>query len=303
MTTTTRYFFSLGGAVLTGAVGVAAYTSRYLNAPRRKPLPDVYTFSPWEVLIPYEAVSFTAEDGVVLRGWWFPREGSDRAVIGCSGHRRAKHDLLGIGSGLWRAGNSVLLFDFRNCGESDVAPASLAFREVGDARAAVRFVRERSPDARIGLIGYSMGGAVSLLAAAVDDDIAAVVADSAFATMHTVIAHAYRRRKLPGEVLARLTDHVTRWRYHYGFRDVRPLDVVGSIAPRPVLLIHGGRDPVVPVNEAFRLFAAANEPKELWMVPEARHCGVYFVDRHLYVEKVSGFFAEALATPAAKISQ
>jgi fermentation-respiration switch protein FrsA (DUF1100 family) len=51
---------------------------------------------------------------------------------------------------------------------------------------------------------------------------------------------------------------------------------------------------MIPVDHAHELFAAAGEPKELWIVPETRHCGAYFRERAEYVERVTRFFQRAL---------
>ena len=283
----------VGGAALAGAVGVAAYTTRVLNRPLPG-MPEEYTFSPFETQAEFERVSFRAPDGVTLRGWWLLRPESDRVVIGLTGHRRAKHDLLGIGSALWRAGNNVLLFDFRGCGESDPAPLSVGYNELPDARAAVRYACERVPRVRIGLIGYSMGGVVAILTAVEEPAVRAVVGDSPYASLGEVVAHAYRRRRLPPRPLLDLADLVNQRRYGYPFAALRPVDVVGRIAPRPLLLIHGADDALTPVEHAHRLYAAAGEPKELWIVEGARHCGGYFVDRPAYVACVAGFFERYL---------
>ncbi|PLS83492.1 MAG: hypothetical protein CYG59_00970 [Chloroflexi bacterium] len=289
-----RYALPFGGALLAGAGAVAAYTAHHINGPRRRN-GDQYTFSPWEVQVEHERVSFETEDGVTLRGWWFTRPDSHHVVIGLHGHRGSKTDLLGIGSGLWRAGNNVLLFDFRGCGESDPAPQSLAHLEQRDARAALRFVQARMPEAPIGIIGYSMGASIAILVAATEPAIRAVVADSPFAAMRDVIADAYVRRRLPTRPVLDLTDAVTRWRYGYPFQAVRPIDVVGALAPRPFLLLHGTADTIIPVSHAHRIFAAAGEPKELVIFEGAQHCGGYFADRPAYVSRVAEFFAKALA--------
>ncbi|HET7641804.1 MAG TPA: alpha/beta hydrolase, partial [Ktedonobacteraceae bacterium] len=60
--------------------------------------------------------------------------------------------------------------------------------------------------------------------------------------------------------------------------------------PRPILLIQGGKDSIVDPHDGDLLFKAAGEPKELWFLPEADHCGAYFVDRYAYARKVSDFF-------------
>jgi uncharacterized protein len=289
-----RYVTPFGVAALTGVLGVAAYTGRSLNTPRRHTWQDGYTFSPFEMQVPYEPVSFVTEDGVTIRGWWLPRAGSNRVVVACTGHRGAKHELLGIASGLWRAGDNVLLFDFRGCGESDAAPLSAGHNELPDARAAVRFAQERLPEGQIGLLGYSMGGAVAILVAATDPSVRAVVADSSYAAISDVIANAYRRRRLPAQPFLAVGDRYNGWRYGYRYAALRPVDAVGRLAPRPLLLIHGAADELTPVAHAQELYAAAGEPKGLWIVPDAPHCCAYFADREAYAARVAAFFTATL---------
>ncbi|HEY0605912.1 MAG TPA: alpha/beta hydrolase, partial [Herpetosiphonaceae bacterium] len=83
--------------------------------------------------------------------------------------------------------------------------------------------------------------------------------------------------------------------YGYRFQAVRPLDVVGKIAPRPLLIIHGSADAITPVSHARLLYEAAGQPKELWVLENAPHCGGYFVDRPAYVRRVAEFFERAFA--------
>lgn len=290
-----RVGLSVAGALFGGALGVAAYTAHVLNGPRRPDPLAGFSFTPWEMRVPYEAVSFVSEDGVTLRGWWFPQPESDRVVVGFTGHKGVKQDLLGIGSGLWRAGNTVLLFDFRGCGESDLAPLSLGHNELPDARAAVAYARDRLPSARIGIVGFSMGAAIAVLIAAEDAGVDAVVADSPFATINDVLIHAHRRYRLPVAVTVALTDLVTRVRYGYGFNAVRPVAVVGRIAPRPLLLIHGSADRLIPIEHAYRLREAAGSNTRLWIVDDVGHCGAYFKDRETYVKRVASFFEAELS--------
>ncbi len=285
-----RVVLPLGGALLSGALGVAAYATHQMNGPTRHRLRDHYTFSPYELDVDHEPVAFRAEGNVTLRGWWLPRPGSDRVVIGCTGHRGAKHELLGIGAGLWREGNNVLLFDFRGRGESDHAACSLAYHELADLQAAIEYARRRVPEARLGVVGYSMGAAVAILVAAQEPSIAAVVADSPFSSIKAVVGHAFARRRLPARPMLRLAESVNRWRYGYEWGAVQPLEAVAAIAPRPLLLIHGSEDRLIPLAHSEAIFANAGEPKDLWVIPGVGHCGGYFADRPEYVARVARFF-------------
>lgn len=280
-----------------GALGAAWYVSTRVSPEPRRTFMDGYTFTPWELGVPYEAISFSSADGLRLSGWWLPQERPRGVVIGCHGHGGRKDDMLGIGTSLWRAGYSVMVFDFRGRGDSDPWPQTLISREVDDLRAAVAWARARAPGVGIGVIGFSMGAAVALLAAAEDRTIAAVVADSSFTTGRDVVAHGVRSvLRVPPEILVLAADEVVHRRHGYRFSHARPIDAVGRVAPRPLLIIHGDGDTTVPVEHAHRLYAAAGEPRELWVVPGVEHCGGYFADRPAYCQRVAAFFGQYLGS-------
>jgi alpha-beta hydrolase superfamily lysophospholipase len=278
-----------------GATGVLLGAAAYATARINLRTPDTffsdYTFSPFETQVEgYEDIVFHTADSLKLSGWWLPRPESRRIVVGLAGHRSPKADLLGIGSALWRAGNNVLIFDWRSRGQSDVAQHSLAYYELRDAEAAVAYALQRIPNGQIGLMGYSMGASVAVLLAARSPQIQAVAADSPFTGIAEVVAYGASRRRLPARLVVPMADAMTGLRYGYRFGAVRPIEVVGAISPRPLLLIHGAADSLIPVSHTHHHFAAAREPKELWIVEGQEHCGAYFADRAGYVERVAAFF-------------
>jgi fermentation-respiration switch protein FrsA (DUF1100 family) len=279
-------------------VGAAAFANAQLNRPtRRGPLSD-YTFTPFEVGVANaEQVTFGTVDGLTLHGWWLAHPDAQRTVICLGGHRSVAADMLGIGSGLWRAQTNVLLFDWRSRGRSPAAQHSLAYYELRDAEAAVQYASERAPALPLGVIGYSMGASVSLLLAARQERVRAVVADSPFTSVAEVVADGVRYYGLPPLLVVPLTDALSSLRHGYRFADVRPIDAAPAIAPRPLLLIHGSADTIIPIEHARRIYAAAGQPKQLWIVEGAAHCGAYFADRPTYIERVAAFFAHALDRP------
>lgn len=292
---------SVGAGVLGVAAG-ALWGARQISGPQRPPLD--YGFTPFEVRVPDEAVqevTFHAQDGTRLAGWWLqqpapagtsgaqPVAGHGRVAVICHGHRGSKADMLGIGPGLWREGWSVLLFDFRGNGESADGPQSLAHYEQQDLEAALDLAASLRPGAPIDLVGFSMGAAVALQVAARDERVTKVVADSSFADMHGVVAQAARSLRLPPVPIVHLVDRATRLRYGYRFSQVQPVEVVGALAPRPVLLVHGTEDSVIPEEHAHRLAAAAGPTAQLRIVEGVDHCGAYFADRPGYIATVADF--------------
>ena len=67
---------------------------------------------------------------------------------------------------------------------------------------------------------------------------------------------------------------------------VRPIDDIGFISPRPVFLIQGMGDSMVPLDSAERLYAAAGEPRELWTEADVPHLNMYAYFRTRYTKRV-----------------
>jgi uncharacterized protein len=276
------------------AVGVSLATLASWITARRITVPgpreDKFV-TPWELGIPYEDVAFGTEDGLLLRGWWLPAPQAKMTVIALHGHRGARHHCVGIAAALWRRGANVLLFDHRGRGSSEGAFMSLGYFETLDAFAAVGYALSRAPGSPVGLIGYSMGAAVALMAVARDERVGAVVADSPFASERGLIEALLRKQMGPlHPPVVALAERLLS----YNPGKVAPLREVAKIAPRASLFVHGLLDETCDPNDSLRLYEAAGDPKELWLLEEAGHCGAYFADREAYCERVGSFFNEHL---------
>lgn len=214
-----------------------------------------------------------------------------KVIIGCHGIHGRKSDLIGIGSGLYRKGFDVFLFDMRNCGQSANARQSIAYYEQRDMRAAVTWVAERYPRAALGVIGFSMGAALSILAAN-HPQVKAIAADSSFSSLEALFRREYTRWKLgwAAEFMLKFTDVIhSRWR-GFSFLDISPLAVVKSDRRRAYFFLHGEQDFVIPSDHSRELYqACVAEHKDIWIEDE-NHCGLYYKDRQHYIDKVAKFF-------------
>jgi fermentation-respiration switch protein FrsA (DUF1100 family) len=287
----------LGGAggflgVLGAIVGVGLHIVNVITRPKRLATFALYTFSPFELGLPAEEVTFNSLCGKHhVNGWYVPYPGATSTVIVSPGYRTAMSDLLGVCALLWRDGHNILAFEYYGHGTVVGEPLTLGYREINDFLGAVAYARMRDPMVRIGALGYSMGAAVTIMGCARAPEIEAVIADSAFATHRRAVEYAVRRRiHLPFVLFEWVTDILLAWRAGYHFNQVEPLRDISRLASRPILLIHGLKDTVVDPRDAPLLYNAAGEPKELWLLPNAEHCGAYFEDRVAYVQKVSTFF-------------
>ena len=286
----------LTGGTLVSSVGLAYYVARVLTAPKRPSPMDTYVMTPFETGAECEDVTFPSAGGeYTVSGWWFLRPETDRVVVGCTGYRGSKSELIGISTALWRAGYNVLLFDYRGHGADRGAPVTLGYREIHDFLGAMDYVYTRVPHARIGVIGYSMGAVIAIMGSVRRPDVRAVVADSPFATHAGVVSHNISRViRVNGRPIAALADFFLNRIAGYRHRDVEPVRDVAALAPRPLLIIHGSDDQTIPASHARQVYDAAGEPKELWIGEGADHCGTYFLDRRTYTRRVVGFFDQWL---------
>jgi uncharacterized protein len=256
---------------------------------------DDFSFTPYEFQADYEDVELVTADGIAFGAWYFRQPGSPQTVIVSGGHKGQRQGALGISVALWRKGFNVILYSYRGMSGSDRAPITFGITEVLELQAVIAFARKRIQNARIGLLGYSMGAVVSLLGAAGEPGVEALVLDSPFSDLRTLLIENVRRRaRLPGTPFVWLAGLMLRLRSGTRLADCSPISVLSSLEPRPLFFIHGGADDLTSINHSRRLYDAYRGPREIWIVQGAPHTGAYFADRPLYVERVAGFFARNL---------
>lgn len=243
-----------------------------------------------------QAVGFTGADGVHIAGRFFPGR-SHATIVLSHGFGQDEEQMLPWAAFLHDAGYSVLTYDMRARGRSGGAAVTLGAREQFDLVAAVSYLTKR-PDVdghRIGALGVSLGGATTILAAARDPRIRAVVDDCGFADVQSVVDASFTHFiHLPAFPFAPLTVALAEARAGVQISAVRPVAVIGRISPRPIFIIHGTADTTVPPGNSLRNYAAAGEPKQLWLVPGAAHTQSRTVAGATYTRRVVAFFRRYL---------
>jgi uncharacterized protein len=237
-----------------------------------------------------EAISFDAR-GITLRGWFIPSS-NGAAVLLVHGTDADRTQLAQEARLLARHGYGVLLFDWPGHGESGGAVTWDA-NERAALGAALDFASRApgiDPD-RIGVFAFSMGCMIAIQVAARDLRVAALVVEGTFANADDQLRYAFRHWGVLSQWPALWT---ARW---LGLKpdEQRPKDVIAEIAPRPVFVIAGAADDIVPPDQSRALFDAAREPKSWWLVPGATH-GRYAdaVGAAAYEEKLVEFYHDAL---------
>src|SRR5207247_10991542 len=136
----------------------------------------------------YEEVELVTAGGLNCGAWHFRQPGSPQTVIISGGHKGQRQGALGIAVALWRKGFNVVLYSYRGMPGSDRAPITFGIKEVLELQAVIAFARKRIPGARIGLLGYSMGAVVSLLGAAGEPGVQALVLDSPCSELRSLLS-------------------------------------------------------------------------------------------------------------------
>jgi alpha-beta hydrolase superfamily lysophospholipase len=276
----------VAGGLAFGA-GLLLMSRRWIRPPRVSldvPLSD-----------PIREVRFPSQDGVPLHGWLLDAGPGAPVVVLCHGYMRSIEETFPLAYELFERGFTALVFDFRGCGRSGGRFTTLGYEEPKDLLGAVRCAQEQTGAERVGVHGISMGGAVAIVGAARSDAVACVVTDSAFATLDACVECKFAGVPPLQRPLYRLSrraaEAVTRARS----RDVRPIDHVGRIAPRPLLLVHGAEDDVVPFEESTLLLERAGPSAERWTVEGGAHAMARFEHPEAYLERVARFFSMHLA--------
>ncbi len=282
-----------------------------------RPLAD----TPADHGIAFETVEFTPRDQpLTLRAWWMPAAQPKAALImvhgGSSNRSFLYTDWLTLAAALIGRGYAVLSLDLRNHGESgdtrDVTP-TFGVDEANDVIAAIDYLRSRDGGLRFAAAGHSMGGQTVLYAGVRDRRLEAVVSDSTYTDARSITApFAHASTGLPTALFSAPFLWSAEYLHGIPLGRARAVDVVGALAPRPVLLIHDAADPIVPV-EQVRQLAAAYSGADVWITstppgdlpddartPFGTHCRSYSLHPDEYTARVVAFLDRTFAAaPAA----
>lgn len=254
------------------------------------------TWTPKDLGYDYEDVEVTTEDGVVLRGWLVRRD-SDKTVIAVHGYTSSRWGdyMRMVLDMLARNGFNVAVFDMRAHGASEGTYTTLGYREVRDISAIVDWLEKQGLGGKLGIIGYSMGGAITIMALSREPRIKAGVADSPYIDIRSSGKNWIKLVKAPLRYLL-LASYPLVVRLTARKTGVNPASLVmyeyAQKIEKPILIIAGKNDELVPLEEIekfYQLLKNVNPNAEMW-VTDARHVAAIKVYTSEYEERVVAFF-------------
>jgi pimeloyl-ACP methyl ester carboxylesterase len=275
-----------------GYVAVSWLTAERLTRPTNHPL----QIDPHRVSPDAQPWSARTTDGLTLRGWYLPTTEHRQLIVLLHGMWSSWLEMAALGRDLHHRGYDVLLFDLRGHGQSDPSRLSLGNRERADIRAVMNWAgAEGFTQDRIGWLGYSMGASTLLLEAAQNPSIQVAVIDSPYGNLPELLkSQLSKHSHLPAWFNPGI---LTAARLIYGVRteDLIPTKAARSWGDRPLLLIHGESDSVVPVTQAYELAQAAGASCLTVTLPGVEHVQAYDADPQGYVSVIEGFFHNHLS--------
>lgn len=221
----------------------------------------------------------TASDGIRIAGWYIPAANPNAAVptiVLAHADGKTKSEMLEWAAPL-HADYNLVLFDFRNHGQSSGDVTTLGVREVADLQAVLDWLEHAKSPPSVAVLGVAMGGVTAIDEAAGDDRVSAVILDSTHATLvgslQAQLQHEGYPLALPG-AWSILLGGLLRTGEDMSVAD--PIQSIGRIGERPLLIVEAGKDDAVAPGDTADLVKAAKAKGatvELKTCPGAGHGG------------------------------
>jgi fermentation-respiration switch protein FrsA (DUF1100 family) len=221
-------------------------------------------------------------DGIKIHAWFAPAESAKATLLLSHGNAgNISHRYLLMRS-LLRHGFNVLMYDYRGYGRSEGAPGEGGLYEDGRAAFDYALTLPEVDRRKIILWGTSLGGAVAA-DVATQRSAAGLILESTFTSGKDVARVLYPLLTVTPFIRSKFNT----------IAKLRSLHL-------PVLVMHGDLDEILPVGLGRQLYASANEPKEYYEIPGARHNDTFFIGGEEYFRRIEQFATAVLAANASR---
>jgi uncharacterized protein len=243
----------------------------------------------------FENVEVKSKDGLKLSAVLLKsEEPSGKAVVLAHGYKGSNKQMPGITQFYHELGYDVLKPDARGHGKSEGSYIGYGWDDRKDYNEWINLLINEYGEKEIYLHGFSMGAATVLMTSGEElpSEVRGIIADSGYTTVEEELAHQLKYLyHLPAFPLMDITSAVTKVRAGYTFAEASAVEQVKKNT-RPLFIIHGDQDELVPTEMADVLYNAASSEKELWIVPGAGHTEAYTVAEEEYQNRLKAFLKE-----------
>ncbi|MCJ7842449.1 alpha/beta hydrolase [Lederbergia sp. NSJ-179] len=245
-----------------------------------------------------EIWEMTSYDGLKLKAKYIQNENATgKAVILAHGFRNTGDDMGKLAKFYYQEGFNILLPDARGHGESEGNYIGYGWHERLDYVDWIQLLIDEHGATDILLHGNSMGAATVLMTSGEElpDEVKGIIADSGYSSVKAELKHQLKNiYHLPSFPLLDITSGITKIRAGYTFEEASAVKQVKKNT-RPLFIIHGDADDLVPTAMAHELFDAAGGEKELWIVPDAGHTKAFDNVTEQYENRLKEFIDQVLS--------
>jgi len=270
-------------ALICIGLSIIYFAGSYLTQPNQVKINSTITN------LPVINVSFPSKSGSLISAWYLAGKPKKGGILLMHGIHSNRLQMLTRAQFLYKAGYSVLLFDFQAHGESQGKRITFGYLEAMDADAAYLFLKKKLKNKAIGIIGVSLGGAAALIGN-ITKQSKALVLESVYPSIETAINN---RLKIYLGSVGPLFSPLLTWQFEprLGFKtqDLKPIEHIANITGA-ILIITGEKDQHTTLKQSQQLFNKANKPKEIWVIKKAAHIDFSHYQAEEYRLKILSFF-------------
>jgi len=241
----------------------------------------VFCGEPSEQGIIFEDVSFTTSDGFAIPAWYMPASDNStkKSVLLVHGRTADRTEGMRYAKAIVEAGYNVLAIDMRHPRQHPDIISTMSYHEKKDVIASIDFLVNEKGAESIGVFGFSMGAATSMIVMATDPRIKVGIFSGGYANSMDVLSESAKvTYGLPRYPLMPMVALFFSWRGDLEIDEINPEKYIAQISPRPIYIMHGTADKTVNFSHAQRLFDAAKEPKQLWRAEGGEHTRLWQFD-------------------------
>ena len=222
--------------------------------------------------IPFTEINIPVSKEDHLYGWWIPGSQKAPTIILVHGWGRNLSRMLQYIGHLHPLGYNLLAFDARNHGSSSLEKHPTVWTFSKDTLAAINYVSQLNSfsSSEFGIIGLSIGGGAAINAASFNHQVKSVITVGALSHPTEIMKLEFQKRSIPAFIPKFLFRYI-KFRFNIDFNKIAPVNNIQN-ANADILLVHGGKDAIVPLAQGQALEKSGNrERTHLWIVPDKGH--------------------------------
>ncbi|MDO8657864.1 MAG: alpha/beta hydrolase [Candidatus Levybacteria bacterium] len=210
----------------------------------------------------------TTSDGLKIHSWYMPVKSPKAVLILIDGYKEINEDKIRMfdhAQYLRKAGYSTLLIDLRSFGKSSGNKITFGVNEWREVEAAFDYMRSLSEnkDKKIGFLGISMGGAISIITKGITGKGDFIIASTPYANFKNLFDFQIKKRGLPSFIFLPFARFAASFGLGFNYEYYTAINLIEKVNV-PILITSAKNDLVVNPNDAKKIFEKADAPKEYW---------------------------------------